>query len=116
MIYTGYFARLNGYISMGLRPISVAGKSPEFYMGDKLGCFAPTREMYNAWKYGSISDEEYAIRYINERLEPLDLSFMKGLDEVVLLCYEKEGFCHRHILREWLNTKGFEVNEVPSCS
>ena len=29
----------------------------------------------------------------------------------VLVCFEKDGFCHRHLIAEWFNSHGIECKE-----
>lgn len=118
MIYTGYYARLNEYADAGLDPIAISGAIPDFYDLDKFRWwkfFAPSKDIFYSWKNGQITDEGYVARYISERLEVLDLEMVrekfKEVEQPILLCYEKEGFCHRHVLADWLRNLGYEVEE-----
>ena len=63
-----------------------------------------------------LSNEGYENRYILERLEVLDKKTLKmEIDSIykpIFLCYEKNGFCHRHILAYWLYvTFDYKVKE-----
>ena len=116
-VYTGYFAQLNKYKGRGLFPIAICGKSPEFFRGVELKCFAPTWDIYSKWKNKEISDEEYSTRFKNEILDKLEpkaiLNFFDGFcTDIVLLCYETpEKFCHRHLVSEWLCSIGINSEE-----
>ena len=83
--------------------------------------FAPTLDLVEGSKNGTVSAEEYARRYlrlINSRegaFKAADrLKQMDGQGKTaVLLCWEAEGFCHRHILADWLNAGwGMDVQEL----
>lgn len=110
MIYTGYFAKIKEYEKAGLTPIAICGKSPSFFKGQQLKCFAPSWDIFSSWKSGLISNEEYIERFKNEILGTLTIKAKISLKvwfgvnkNVVLLCYEKsDDFCHRHIVAEWI--------------
>lgn len=114
-VYTGYFANTQEYIKKGLTPISIAGKSPDFFQGDEWKFFAPSWDIYSKYKSGELSEDGYVERYIPERLGKLNIENIKALLEFeenpILLCYEKEGFCHRHIVCDWLNANGILCRE-----
>jgi len=59
---------------------------------------------------------EYTRRYREDVLAPLDRGkVMKGIKwlgqgkDVVLCCWEKSGFCHRHLVAEWLGIEEAEA-------
>jgi hypothetical protein len=56
MIYTGYFAKLKTYEQAGLKPVSIAGKAPDFYKGPQYKGLAPEYKMFNDWKKGIINN------------------------------------------------------------
>ncbi|MBR79108.1 MAG: hypothetical protein CMP02_06410 [Woeseiaceae bacterium] len=73
---------------------------------------APTKELFNEYKKGEIIWEGYSDKFLNlisqrnvERiLKPEDY------DESCLLCSEHEPhFCHRRLVAEYLNEKGFNL-------
>ena len=116
MIYTGYYARLNEYIEKGLTPVAISGKAPEWYEGLHWKFFAPSWDIFSKWKEGQINEFGYVARYIPERLNVLDKNEIKELlnsiENPILLCYEKEGFCHRHVLADWIEMNlGMRVEE-----
>lgn len=120
MIYTGYYAKLKVYKEAGLTPIAVSGKRPDFYEGLYYPDFAPRFEVFQQWKKGEITNEQYMQKYRfhldtldnNELKKDFQLYNVEGND-CVLLCYEKTGdFCHRHVLADWLEENfGFRVEE-----
>lgn len=112
MIYTGYYALINKYEKDGLTCIGISGRAPSFFKGLMYSDFAPRWEMFKRWKEGKITNEGYIKEYL-EYLNTLNKEKIKedfnNLDNIILLCYEKEGFCHRHILARWLK-ENFEYN------
>lgn len=111
MLYTGYFAKTNKYIENGFIPVSVAGKTPDFFLGRKWTVLAPRKEMFDLWKSKKITNEEYAKMYTDylDTLKDRVFEVLKSFadeDNVVMCCYEKSSdFCHRHILAEYLTNK-----------
>ncbi len=104
-IYTGYFARLKHYVEAGLFPVSIA-RSCRFFKGPEYIALAPAAALKG------LNSEDYTALYIGmlSGLNPeevmVDLEKLSCDRPVVLLCYEKsESFCHRHIVREWLNVE-----------
>jgi hypothetical protein len=96
---TSYFAKYKG-----TNAISIAGKSPTWYVGKEYKLLAPKYWFFK--KYKEDHDKEFYIKHFYlEVLNPLDPQ--KVYDDLgenaVLLCYEKPGdFCHRFIVAEWL--------------
>jgi len=118
VIYTGYYAKLKEYLNQGLTPIAISGAVPDFYDINKYLWWrrlAPSWDIFSKWKSGEIDDYGYVERYIPERLETLDKEKLKrdllSIENPILLCYEKDGFCHRHVLADWLRDMGLEVEE-----
>ena len=114
MIYTGYFARLHDYIECGLTPISIAGKSPDFYDGIEWKFLAPSLATYKNW-VNNHNEFDYMNSYI-PKINKLDKNIFKekllSIDNPILLCYESEGFCHRHLLADWIEMNlGLRVDE-----
>ena len=121
MIFTGYYAKLSQYKNLGLEPIAISGKRPDFYDGLYYSEFAPRWETFKKWKDKDITNEGYAEEY-RKYLDTLDKEEIKKdfkpymnspKNHVILLCYEKPSdFCHRHILAKWLfENIGIEVAE-----
>ena len=119
MIYTGYYAKIKKYEEVGLIPVAISGKVPDFYDGMTYPDFAPRYEMFQRWKKGEIDNFGYTEEY-RKYLNTLDKGEIKQdfdspykCNNMILLCYEKDGeFCHRHILADWLEENmGFKVEE-----
>ena len=110
MIYTGYFAQVTKYKG---KLISIAGRTPDWFNGDKLICFMPKYWFFNQWKKGIIDNDVYTSLFKSEVLDKIQdkdqilqfLSQYKYKDkDVFLLCYEKPvKFCHRHIVGKWIS-------------
>jgi hypothetical protein len=77
MIFTGYYAKLNSYKNLGLEPIAISGKRPDFYEGLYYPNFAPRYWMYQRWKNKDITNEGYVEEYkaylntLNISIQPL---------------------------------------------
>lgn len=116
MIYTGYFANCGCYRGCLL---SIALITPDFFKGNTFHAFVPPSGLLNAYKGGIINEMEYTERYKAEVLDRLDkrkiYDYLTAIDkdeDVFLICYEKDGFCHRHIVADWLETEvGLRVDE-----
>ena len=114
-LYTGYFDALEKYVKAGLNPISVAGWAPQDYKGQEWKFFAPYFTTYTKYKSGEYTEQQYTKEYI-AKIEALDKTELKAkidkIENSIFLCYEKEGFCHRHLLAEWLKeTFGYQIEE-----
>lgn len=115
MIYTSYFAKMKD-LPDNIVPISIAGKSPDWYNGLEYKVLAPKYDFFMKWKANHNND--YYIKCYNEQvLAPLDLNivindFESVGENVALLCYEKPGdFCHRHLVSKWLIEHGILCEE-----
>ena len=106
--------------------VSIATRAPE-----TMGPVVEFPELKPSWrtmvaphKEGAISNAEYSRRYqkdVLERYEPQILGRMNALlseakekkQDIYLLCYEGPGkFCHRYLAANFLNEKGFVVDEL----
>lgn len=115
MIFTGFYANIPLYLKHNLTLISISGRCPEGFTGLWWKFFAPTWDIFNSWKKGYLTNVQYTNRFYEEVLKKLDVYMVKEklnmVDNPILLCYEKEGFCHRYIVADWLNYYNFEVEE-----
>jgi len=118
MIYTGYYAKLKDYIEAGLTPIAISGGVPDFYSKDYLWWkfLAPSWDIFSKYKNGELNDFGYMERYVPEILGKINKQDFKqkllSVESPILLCFEKEGFCHRHIVADWIeNELGLPVAE-----
>lgn len=70
---------------------------------------------FSKWKNGIETDDTYTERFFKEILSKLKIEDVKQdfnyIDNPILLCYEKEGFCHRHLVCDWLNYHGLHCEE-----
>ena len=132
MIYTSYFAKLKS-LPENIIPISICGKTPDWYRGLQYKKLAPKYEFFMEWKKNH--DNDYYIKCFNEQvLEELsiirvnnDLQLLIPYDirckmqhnvayspdwHIALICYEKPSdFCHRHLVADWLNKNGIPCEE-----
>lgn len=96
---TSYFA-----ISYSLpNAISIAAKSPDFFIGKEYLPLAPTWQIYSDYQK-THNIHEYTERYIEEILFPLDPQqvFEELGKYSILLCWEApDKFCHRRIVAKW---------------
>ena len=83
--------------------------------------FAPPRYLLDAWKASEKMPEDewrfekgyrerldaYGIDAIRERLEEV----MGSADAAILLCHEKDEFCHRRVFADWYQEQTGEVIE-----
>lgn len=115
IIYTGYYANIPLYLKHNLTLISISGRYPTGFSGLWWKFFAPSWDIFSSWKKGQIDNEEYTNRFCEEILSKLNfIDIKQKLDIIcnpILLCYEKEGFCHRHIVADWLRFYGLNVKE-----
>jgi uncharacterized protein (DUF488 family) len=107
MIYTNNFFSAVGTINQA----SIANTAPKGWVGPTLRELAPGGIVWQLQK-GKITESEYTEAYMKQ-LKTLD---EKGynwqqLDGKTLLCWEAAGkFCHRKLLGEFLQSKGFQVD------
>lgn len=74
----------------------------------------PPRELLKAFKNGEIDVETYTRWYEIEVLSTFTPRQVEKdlLDGSILLCWCNMGFCHRHLVRDWLNKNGIETEEL----
>jgi uncharacterized protein YeaO (DUF488 family) len=121
--YYAKFSRLSKEEKSRYIPVLISTSLPkwfldreEYYMEYKL--LAPSSNNVFKLKNNKMSQEDFTNAY-TDKLKGLDLEQIledlydyEGITdtEIVLLCYEKStDFCHRHILREYLN-ENFNTN------
>ncbi|MCQ2348955.1 MAG: DUF488 domain-containing protein [Paludibacteraceae bacterium] len=114
-IYTSYFSRIAQVRKAGVLPVSIALWSPRWYDGDRFLELAPLRYMLKE----DLTNEEYTRHYHAKVLSKFDANGLRDIlarrfngRDIALMCYEKPNdFCHRHLVREWLNKNGVECAE-----
>jgi hypothetical protein len=87
----------------GLNGISIANSQPKPEKYPVYGALQPGWPLVNAWKSGTISEEDYEVRYRKEVLDKLNKGQVKkDLDGNTILCWCTGKFCHRFIVMRWL--------------
>ena len=128
MIYTSYFGNIKNILKAipdaGL--ISIAGKTPDWFKGEKFKTLAPKWNWWREWHDmfdGRLDSKEskdwYKQKYHKTVLNGQDpLHISQKLKDLVkwrstfILCYEiPEKFCHRHIVAKWFNENNIQCEE-----
>ncbi len=118
---TGYFYNLRGNEIKGA--VSIAVGNPRYVKMDlKMKELAPTWDLLQDFRAEKIDEQEYIRRFMKQ-LEQLDaeevvkkLKEMAGDSEPVIMCHcNKESFCHRHIVAEWIEKETGEKMEEYSA-
>ena len=119
MIYTTYFSNLRN-IPKYMTPISIAGKSPDWFKGLEYKKLAPKYQFFKIWK--ETKNNNYYIKCFRDQVLSIlnaenvfdELTTIAGSDNFVLVCYEKPNdFCHRHLVAEWFRENGYNCMEYP---
>ena len=115
-IYTSYYAKVNRMNTDDCLLIRISSSAPKWF--NKPCAVLP--ELYPDWslingiKNGTMSEEEYTQEYtaiFTDELKESVLSKVQALlnssgkSKAVLLCW-CTGFCHRHLVNDWLGGKG----------
>lgn len=91
----------------------------------KNNILAPSEDLLNGYKAGKYSEQDYKRIYATQIFnwfKSIDMSandwaeeladIFSGYKAIVFLCYETpDKFCHRHILRKFMNLQGIECTE-----
>ena len=98
-------------------PVAISLTIPHWFDGCNVHMteLAPPQEVFKKYKAKIITEQDFITEYIDSishwvNLEGI-IDYLYMLEEatnkeVVLLCYEKsDAFCHRHILRNFLNNR-----------
>ena len=116
-IYTSYFSNIRN-LPKDIIPISISGKCPDWYNGIEYKKLAPKYKFFMEWKQNK--DVTFYIEHFQK--EVLDILTQEEVvnklfelsdgKDIAILCYEKPtDFCHRHLVADWLNLKGYNVIE-----
>lgn len=120
MIYTSYFGNLKNIDRSKYKVVTICNSKPSFLRKDTLiedwGILGPRLSLLYDYKNNRVDENEYTqiyTDYILDNWEEFDNKFkFKNLDNVIMLCYERpENFCHRHILRNILNSMNILCEE-----
>ena len=121
MIYTSYFGKLKS-LPKNIVPVAICGSLPEWYHRGWYKKLAPTWEIWKHWDENH-DEVRYRETYFSTVLAKLNQDtvveelneFIRNYPlgtEIALICYEKpEDFCHRHLVAEWLQEAGYQVQE-----
>lgn len=114
MVYTSYWGNLKHLIKkFGKNNIISVSRFSKFWNGKRCSLLFPSTELLKEYKNGNITEQEYTQIY-SKYLETLNVdNCYKVFNNCVLVCYEKYGFCHRHLIRKWLNDNGYDCMEYP---
>lgn len=119
MIYTSYFGQMKNF-PINFEPICIARWKPKWYSGKVLLSLAPSDRLLRWWKSSKqdeAAQEKYKAAYMSmlRTYKPVVIEqIIKSLanDNIpVLICFEKDEFCHRHIVAEWFNDNGIKCEE-----
>lgn len=115
---TGYFYNLTKNEIKGA--VSIAVGNPRYVKIElKMKELAPTWDLLQDFRNERIDEKEY-IRRFDEQLSKLNpLHIMERLEamangaEPVIMCHcNKESFCHRHLVAQWLERElGVKIEE-----
>lgn len=114
-IYTDYYGNYKHW-APGAVPISISRFPPAGYKGKECKIVAPEEWLLEAMKTGNASQEFY-IKAYKKQLDSLGgpnvimgvLSEISEGKDIILVCYEKDGdFCHRHLLKKYLESGGLQ--------
>ena len=119
MYYTSYFANIRKLDKEKYRFVSITASKPSF-CGDDIedwSFLGPSLKLLKAYKNGEIDENRYTeiyLKYLKENYKNFkDFLILNEQQNVCMLCYEKPSdFCHRHILRGFLNENGIECEEI----
>lgn len=113
MVFTSYWGNLKNLIRIfGKENIISVSRYNRFWNGKRCSLLYPSVSLLRGYKKGTISVEEYT-KIFNEYLDTLNVkNCYETFNGKVLVCYEKTGFCHRHLIRYWLNRNGYDCREV----
>lgn len=115
-IYTSYFANWRNF-PKEVTKYAVARELKWETDMEKLLLFCPSSEILHAYKCELLDEEGFTSQYMQqlnsiseEELSEIVTKLKESETDVVLLCYEKKGcFCHRNLLKDFLNEK-FSLN------
>lgn len=119
MIYTSNYAKAIKLINSGkCSPedfVQISNSKPDYFPSiTKISLLVPDWNIVSAIKNNEITSEQYTRFYTKNNLALLTESFIeKNLYGKILLCYCGAGkFCHRHVVRNYLNELGYECEEL----
>lgn len=110
MIYTSYWGNLKNVDQSKVIAVSRYNK---FWKGDVESKLFPSVQLLTDYKAGKIDEKIYTYFFKWYLWDNLNVNELKTRCEgKILMCYEKSGFCHRHIISEWFNHFGIMCVEL----
>ena len=107
-IYDDYFGNWKHWRSDAI-PVSICRFPPKSWNGAQLLDVAPPEWLLEGVKTGNVNLDLYTkiyqqmLRNVGRETILRKLEELSGGRDVVLVCYEAPGdFCHRHLLKEFL--------------
>ncbi len=112
-ITTGNFANQKKYTNAGYTCISIA-RFNRYFNGIEFKKLAPDAYYIKYPECQYIPIYEKKLDKLNAKNVYNELKILSNGNDIVLLCYEKEGvFCHRILVAKWLKKElGIEVKEL----
>lgn len=112
MIYTSYWGKLKTLIQVfGKDKVISVSRWCRYWNGKRCSLLYPSVSLLKGYKNGTITEQEYT-KIFSEYLNTLDVrKCYETFNGCVFVCYEKTGFCHRHLISKWLRDNGFECWE-----
>lgn len=105
---TGYFYNLRHNEIKGAISIAI-GKPRYIKLEKEIKELAPTWGLLQDFRNNKINEAQYIERFNKQlsRLDPADIyeriKILAGDNEAVIMCHcNKQSFCHRHLVAEWL--------------
>lgn len=110
MILTSFWGNLR---NVNREQVVSVSRYCRFWNGDSEPNFFPSQKLLFDFKDGKINEKIYTYHFKWYLWDNLNVHEMfKKYDGKILMCYEKTGFCHRHILAEWFKHFGYECREL----
>lgn len=78
---------------------------------------SPSWELLNDYKHGKINWDSYEKRFKQEMKNDICIAEMRKIKylaknkDVYLICFEKSGHCHRHVLKKMIEELDEDVNK-----
>jgi uncharacterized protein YeaO (DUF488 family) len=118
MIYTSYYANHRKWAEHLLTEYQISNTKPKWWSFDiaKIDELIPPWALVDGYKKGTVTEKQFETAYTEQLnasgINSQYLSKLLVTEDILLLCWEKPGqFCHRHILREWLNSNNCKCEE-----
>lgn len=118
-IYTSYFGNWRALKNNNVMMIGISVHPPSHFKGMSMFNLAPHSNMLNM--PSDMYDRMFAKKVLGitnqvKIIQEIELiAKTAGVEAVALCCFEKEQKeCHRYNVAEWLNSKGYDVQEFQS--